>query len=237
MTKGSEKVTKVIEGLRDKTRRAGAELLQTSELLALVLHSGAAGEDSLALAELLLQQFEGLEGIAQASLDALTQIPGIGPARATRLQAALALGRRLALAMTDEHPLIRRPSDAVRLLQRHLSALPQEQLVILLLDTHNRVVELQTVYIGSLNMTVVRVSEIFRPAILRNSAGILLAHTHPSGDVTPSPEDIDLTQAVVAAGKLLDIAVIDHLIIGRGQWVSLRERGLGFQGEADAPGV
>jgi DNA repair protein RadC len=219
---------KSIEDLRNKVATEGTGSLQNSELLALILHSGTSGEDAFTLAEYLLQQFDGLEGVAQASLGELTQIPGIGPSIATRLQAALMIGQRVSLFQADDHPIIQRPSDAVRLIERHLNALPQEQLIVVLLDTQNRVMELETVYIGSLNTTVVRVAEIFRPAILRNCAGIILAHNHPSGDATPSTDDIQLTTDAVAAGKLLDIAILDHLVIGRGEWVSMRERGLGF---------
>lgn len=220
---------KTIESLRHQANRDGIGSLQNIELLALILHNGNVGEDVLALAEYVMQHFGDLEGIAQASLDELTQIPGIGPGLATRLQAALMLGQRISLFQAEDHPVIRRPSDAVRLIERHLITLPQEQLIVVLLDTQNRVTSLETVYIGSLNTTVVRVAEIFRPAILQNSAGLILAHNHPSGDATPSDDDVILTQDAVAAGKLLDIAILDHLVIGRGEWVSMRERGLGFE--------
>lgn len=219
---------KTIESLRVQAAREGIGSLQNVELLALVLHNGNVGEDVLALAEYVVQHFGNLEGLAQASLDELTQISGIGPGLATRLQAALMLGQRISLFQAEDHPVIRRPSDAVRLIERHLITLPQEQLIVVLLDTQNRVTSLETVYIGSLNTTVVRVAEIFRPAILHNSAGLILAHNHPSGDATPSDDDVKLTQDAVAAGKLLDIAILDHLVIGRGEWVSMRERGLGF---------
>ncbi len=219
---------KTIESLRTQANREGMGALQNVELLALILHNGNAGEDVSALAEYVLQHFGDLEGVAQATLDELTQIPGIGQGLATRLQAALMLGQRVSLFHAEDHPIIRRPSDAVRLIERHLIALPQEQLIAVLLDTQNRVASLETVYVGSLNTTVVRVAEIFRPAILQNSAGLILSHNHPSGDATPSDDDVKLTQDAVAAGKLLDIAILDHLVIGRGEWVSMRERGLGF---------
>lgn len=219
---------KTIESLRVQANREGIGSLQNIELLALILHNGNVGEDVMALAEYVVQHFGSLEGLAQASLDELTQISGIGPGLATRLQAALMLGQRISLFQAEDHPVIRRPSDVVRLIERHLTTLPQEQLIVVLLDTQNRVTSLETVYIGSLNTTVVRVAEIFRPAILQNSAGLILAHNHPSGDATPSDDDVKLTQDAVAAGKLLDIAILDHLVIGRGEWVSMRERGLGF---------
>lgn len=219
---------KTIEQLRKQINVEGIGTLHNVELLALLLHNGNIGEDALALAEYTLRHFGSLESIAQATYEELTQVPGIGQGLATRLQAALMLGQRVSLFQAETHPIIRRPSDAVRLIERRLEALPQEQLLIVLLDSQNRVMMLETIYIGSLNTTVVRVAEIFRPAILQNSAAVILAHNHPSGDATPSDDDILLTRDVAATGKLLDIAVIDHLIIGRGEWVSMRERGLGF---------
>jgi DNA repair protein RadC len=109
-----------------------------------------------------------------------------------------------------------------------MSALPQEHLRVVVLDTRNRLISIEKIYVGSLNSSMVRVGELFRPAIQRNAASIIVVHNHPSGDPTPSPEDVTLTKAIVQAGKLLDIEVLDHLIIGQGRFVSLKERGLGF---------
>lgn len=218
-----------MEDLRQKARLSGLKSLTLQELLALVLHNRQTPTDaSLNLANLLLSHFENLEQIAQTSPDILATLPGMSPILVYRLLGALELGHQLQTNTQQERPLIRRPSDAVRLLERHMSSLNQEQLRVILLDVHNRVMEIETIYIGSLNTTVVRIAEVFRPAITHNSAGIIIAHNHPSGNTTPSDEDIQLTIQLVEAGKMLDIAVVDHLIIGNAEWISLREAGKGF---------
>jgi DNA repair protein RadC len=120
------------------------------------------------------------------------------------------------------------PADAAALVQYEMSALEQEELRVLLLDIRNRVLDTVTVYRGSINSSQVRVGELFRTAIRRNAASIIVIHNHPSGDPTPSPDDVAVTRAMTQAGKLLDIEVLDHLVIGRGRFVSLKDRGLGF---------
>jgi DNA repair protein RadC len=152
----------------------------------------------------------------------------MGLAKAAQIKAAIELGIRLRLEAPEERPAINSPSDAAALLQYEMSALAQEHLRVVNLDTRNRVINIEKLYVGSLNASTVRICEIFKPAIQRNAASILVAHNHPSGDPTPSPEDVALTRAIVQSGKLLDIDVLDHMIIGEGRWVSLKERGLGF---------
>ncbi len=163
------------------------------------------------------------------SLADLTALPGVGESVAARLMAALEISRRL-LAPEDERLTIRSPADAAALLQPLLLHREQEYLYVLLLDTRNRVLgEPREVYHGSLNTSLIRVGEVFRDAIKANAAAIIVAHNHPSGDPAPSPEDVAVTRALVEAGKLLDCAVLDHLVIGQ-RWTSMKERGLGFGG-------
>jgi len=138
------------------------------------------------------------------------------------------LGRRLSLQEPGERPVISSPADAAGLVQYEMSALEQEQLRAILLDTRNQVMEIVELYRGSLNAAPVRVAEVFKTAIRRNAAAIILVHNHPSGDPTPSPDDLALTKAVREAGHLLDIEVLDHLIIGQGRYVSMKEKRLGF---------
>jgi DNA repair protein RadC len=126
---------------------------------------------------------------------------------------------------------IRSPADAALLLLGEMGALDQEQLRVVLLDTRNRVMSVETVYVGSLNAAIVRPAEVFREAVRRNACSVIVAHNHPSGDPSPSPEDIATTRTIIAAGQLLDIETLDHLVIGQG-WVSLKERGLAFDGGA-----
>ncbi len=223
-----------ITELRERARADGIDNLSTEDLLILLLYTGY---DSLNISEIvgnLLAQYEDLKSLAAADIHDLMLTPGIGISRAIKLKVAFSLGERLTSLKVTERPIIRRPSDAVELIRHSLTKLPQEHLQVLLLNAHNRVIDIETVYIGSLNATVIRVAEIFRTAIIRNCAGIILVHNHPSGTAIPSPEDIALTKDLVSVGKMLDIAVLDHLIIGDGEWVSLRERGVGFQ-STDAP--
>lgn len=202
---------------------AGAGALSSTELLALVLGTAEAPR----LAEELLARFGSLHRLARANKAQLTRVRGIGDTQAGRLTAVLELSRRLQAPPADERPQIRTPADAARLLTPRLRDLEQEELHVVSLDTRNRVMDMRAVYRGSLNTSQVRIAEIFRPAIEAPAAAIVVAHNHPSADPSPSPEDIIVTRQIVAAGKLLEIAVLDHLIIG-GSYISLKERGLGF---------
>ena len=203
----------------------GSSALSNAELLALLL--GRA--DALDLAQELLVRFGSLHRLARANRRTVTRVRGIGPAQAARLAAALELGRRLQLPDGEAQPRITCPSDAAALLAPAMAALDQEELRVILLDTRNRVLGIPTIYKGSLNTSVVRVGEIFRPAIEAPAAAVILVHNHPSADPSPSPEDLQVTRQVIAAGKLLDIELLDHLIIAAGgRHVSLKERRLAF---------
>ena len=173
-------------------------------------------------------RFEGLPGIARACEAEIVQVDGIGPAQATRIKAALEMGRRLVCFPDKERPQVRSPADAAQLLMAEMSLLEQEHLRLVLLDTKNCVLSTPTVYVGSLNTTLIRVGELLRYALRENCAALIVVHNHPSGDPTPSPEDVIVTRKIVEAGELLDVTVLDHLIIGRGRFVSMKERGLGF---------
>lgn len=197
------------------------------ELLAAVI----GGARQLESAHKLLAHFGSLRALSQASAAELMAVEGLGPGRAAALLAAFELGRRLGALQEGDSPLVQSPEDAAALLLYDLQRLEQEHLFVVLLDTRHRVLgEPVEIYRGSLNTSVVRVGEVLRPAVRANAAAVVVAHNHPSGDPSPSPEDVALTRALVAAGKLLDIEVLDHLIIGRARFTSLRARGLGFDG-------
>ncbi len=214
---------------RERLAQAGASSLNNAELLAILLRVGIAGENAVRVAERLLGQLGHLAGLHRATYADLCAVKGIGPAKAAQLIAAIELGRRIATANPDDRPAINSPADAANLLMYQMAALDQEYLFVILLDTRNRVLGAPLeVYHGSLNTSLIRVGEVFREAIKNNAAGLIVAHNHPSGDPSPSPEDVAVTRALVEAGKLLDIEVLDHLIIGRHRFVSLKERGLGF---------
>ncbi|NJD60808.1 MAG: hypothetical protein C3F13_16275 [Anaerolineales bacterium] len=195
------------------------------ELLAAIL----GGPQPIETADALLAHFNGrLSDLRRAPAHEIADITGIGQQNAARVKAAVELGLRLTLNTEEDRPTIHSPADAAAMLKHEMSDLEQEHLRVILLDTRNRVIDIVEIYQGSLNYAQVRVAELFKPAIQRTAAGIILVHNHPSGDPTPSPDDVAVTREVVLAGKLLDIDTLDHLIIGRGRFVSLKERGLGF---------
>jgi len=204
-----------------------ADACNLAELLAAII----GGQNQIEIAEDLLKRFGGLRGLHQAHIAEIGSVKGMGQQTAIRLKAALALCKKFNQD-SEEHPKIHCPADAASLVQYEMSLLEQEYLKVLLLDTRNRLMEIVELYHGSLNMAQVRVGEVFKPAVQRMAHAILLVHNHPSGDVSPSPDDIALTRAIVQAGKLLDIELVDHLVIGRSSvgpaFVSLKERGLGF---------
>ncbi len=187
------------------------------------------GERQIEIAQALIGRFGSLRGLVRATPVELQAVLGVGPSTGARLRAALELGRRLGDSDEDAPPLIQSPDDAANLLMHQMQHLEQEHLMVLLLDTRNRLIgEPVTLYHGSLNTSLIRIGEIFRPAIRSNAAAVLIAHNHPSGSPDPSPEDVAITRAVVQAGRLLDVECLDHLIVGRGRFVSLKSKGLGF---------
>lgn len=215
---------------RERLARYGPASLADSELIAILLRVGVGGENVLDLARRLLHQVGGLTGLGRANVASLQEIHGIGLAKGAQLLAAIELGKRVMVADPETRPQIKSPEDAAALLRGEMAFLEQEHMRVMLLDTKHRVLRTPTVYKGSLNTSIIRVAEIFRDAIRENCAAIILAHNHPSGDPSPSPEDVAVTQEIVRAGKLLDINVLDHIIIGGQQrFLSLRERGVNFE--------
>ena len=214
---------------RERLELYGEAALSNAELIAIALRTGSRTQNAVGLAFRLLAAFQGLGGLAQASVRELCEVPGVGPAKAAQLKAALELGRRLILSSGDTHPQITCPADAANLFMAAMSTAPQEQLRVMLLDSRHRVQRTTVVYVGNVNTSMIRVAEVFRQAIKDNAVAIVVAHNHPSGDPTPSPEDVRVTEQIVRAGEVLDIEVLDHLIIGKQRHVSLKERGLGFK--------
>ena len=213
---------------RERLASLGPQALSNAELIAILLRVGVQGENAVQVGQRLLQKFGGISGLHRAPFTELCRQHGIAEAKAAQIKAAIELGRRLTLEAPDERPCINSPADAAALVQYEMSALEQEHLRVLLLDRRNRVLEVAEIYRGSVNSSQVRVGEVFKEAVRKNASGIIVVHNHPSGDPTPSPDDVAVTRAIVQAGKLLDVDVLDHLVIGQGRWVSLKERGLGF---------
>ena len=195
-----------------------------TELLAAVI----GGQRQIEISQALLVRFDGdIRRLYLAHPAELATVKGISHATAARIKAALNLGLRLNLP-PEERPTINSPADAAALVQYDMSLLEKEHLRVLLLDRRNRVLDIEEIYHGSVNSSQIRVGEVFRAAISRLASAIVICHNHPSGDPTPSPDDVAVTRAIVQAGKLLDVECLDHLVIGQGRWISLKERGLGF---------
>ena len=209
---------------RERLARLGAESLSEQELLACVLGRGIAGESVLVTARRLLAAFGSLRGIAAASVEQLSTVHGIGPAKAAQLKAAVEVARRITPGPTAARPLIDSAEAAAELLRPYLLDKSKEHVVALLLDNRHRLIRLAPVSIGSLSASLVHPRELFKDAIAASAAAVIVAHNHPSGDPEPSEHDVALTRRLDAAGALLGIEVLDHLIIAAHGVVSLRAR-------------
>jgi len=213
---------------RERLMHRGADALSIPELLAIILRVGSSRGSAIDLGNQLLNHFNGLRGIARASVAELAKVEGVGIAKAAQIKAAFELGKRLATpGNEDERPLVNRPELAASLIREKTPLDDKEHFLVLLLDTRNRCIATRTVSTGSLNANIAHPREIFREALAHSAAAIIVAHNHPSGDPTPSEEDKALTRRLVEAGKTMGIDVLDHLIIGdKQQWISLKEKGL-----------
>jgi DNA repair protein RadC len=213
---------------RERLRRLGPQALSKAELLAILLRVGVPGENAVQVGERLLSTFKGLTGLHRAPFEELCKQHGIGEAKAAQIKAAIELGSRMAKESRDERTTINSPADAAAMISLEMSGLEQEHLRVFILDTRNHVSDIVEVYKGSVNSSQVHVGELFKAAVRRNASAIIVAHNHPSGDPTPSPDDVAVTRAIIQAGKLLSVDVLDHIVFGQGGWVSMKERGLGF---------
>ncbi|TVY11902.1 RadC family protein [Paenibacillus cremeus] len=211
---------------RERMMQYGAGALSNAELLAILLRTGTFQESAVHLAQRVLRQAGSLRSLTDMSLQQLTGIKGIGAAKALQLQASIELGKRMARSTLSDTVTIRSPQDVASLLSEELRYLQKEHFVCLFLNTKNHVVGQETLSMGSLNASIVHPREVFRAAIKRSSASIVCVHNHPSGDPTPSPEDISMTRRLVEAGDLIGIEVLDHIVIGDQSFVSLKELGL-----------
>lgn len=211
---------------RERLLQLGAEALSNTELIAILLRTGTLSESAVRLAGKVLSAAGGLRNMVDLSIEQLVGIRGIGQAKAIQLQAGIELGRRLSRSGLQDSPAIQSPKDAADLIMDELRYLQKEHFMVLFLNTKNRVVAKETLSIGSLNASIVHPREVFRSAIKRSSASIICAHNHPSGDPTPSPEDIEVTRRLSEAGKLIGIELLDHLIVADRHFVSLKELGL-----------
>jgi DNA repair protein RadC len=212
---------------RERLQRLGVEALSAQEILAVILGRGIAGESVMVTAQRLLSQFGGLKGIANASLEELSQIRGIGVAKACQIKAAVELSRR-----TDGHAeptdktTIKTPEDVYALTQGRLKGKKKEYFLAALLDTRAHLIKLAEISIGSLDGSIVHPREVFKEAISASAASVIFVHNHPSGDTEASDDDIRLTKRLVEVGELVGISVLDHVIIGGKSFLSLKRAGL-----------
>ncbi len=222
---------------RERLARVGPAALSCAELVAILLRTGTSGASALDVAHRVLalgkeegiarsgEQESGLRFLVTSTLDELRRVPGVGAAKAAQLKAAVELGRRIAMA-TTARTVVRSPQDVSSLVMEEMRFLDREQFRIVLLDAKNHVLGLRTVSIGSLSSSIVHPREIFKEAIARSSAAIILVHNHPSGDPTPSQEDVEVTRRLIEAGRLLGIEVLDHIVVGDNRYVSFKEKGV-----------
>ncbi|MBM7584844.1 DNA repair protein RadC [Bacillus pakistanensis] len=210
---------------RERMIQSGAKSLSNQELLAILLRTGTKSESVIQLSNRLLQTFEGLRLLKDASIEEITAIHGIGLAKAIQLMAAVEIGRRISNLTYDDRFSIRSPEDGANFVMNDMRFLSQEHFVCLFLNTKNQVLHKKTIFIGSLNASIVHPREVFKEAFRRSAASIICIHNHPSGDPTPSREDIEVTKRLVECGKIIGIDILDHLIIGEKKYVSLKEKG------------
>jgi DNA repair protein RadC len=210
---------------RERMAQYGPEALSTAELLAIVLRVGSRGESAVRLAERLLSEFGGLAGIARARIPQLSELSGVGLAKASQVKAAFELGKRLATSADGVKAVVSCASEAAALVMEDLRYRQQECLVGVFLDTRNQVICTRTLTMGTLSGSPAHPREVFREAITQGSASLILCHNHPSGDPTPSQDDVTLTSRLVKVGEIMGIPVVDHIIIGAGRYVSLKEAG------------
>lgn len=210
---------------RERFIKSGAESLSNQEILAILLRTGTKDESVLQLANRVLTNFNGLRSLKGASLEEITAIKGIGTAKGIQILAAIELGRRITNLVQNDLYTIRSPEDGANYVMNDMRFLSQEHFVVLYLNTKNQVLHKKTVFIGSLNASIVHPREVFKEAIRRSAASIICLHNHPSGSPEPSREDIEVTKRLVQSGKIVGIEVLDHLIIGDNKYVSLKEKG------------
>jgi DNA repair protein RadC len=213
---------------RERLRSQGAANLSNAELMAILLRTGLTGENVVAMATRLLAAAGGLQGLSRSAYDDLCGMKGVSDAKACQLLAGIELGRRVASLEPNDAPRFGKPEDVAKLYMPEMSAYDREHMRIVLLNTKNQVVGADDLYVGSVNAALVRPAEVFAAAVRRNLPAVIIVHNHPSGDPAPSEEDIRITKQLVQAGKLLDVDVVDHIVLGQGRFVSMRERRLGF---------
>jgi DNA repair protein RadC len=208
---------------RERLLQYGSSALSHAELLAILLRTGSHKESAIHLAQRILKDSGGLHQLVDMNVQELTQLKGIGQTKATQILASIELGRRISQSKLKQTYVIKSPEDAAKYMMESMRHLQKEHFVVLFLNTKHHIIEHETLSIGSLNASIVHPREVFKAAIKRSSASIICLHNHPSGDPTPSPEDIQMTRRLTEAGEIIGIELLDHIIIADDQFISLKE--------------
>ena len=217
----------VAERPRERLQQFGVEALSAQEILALILGRGIAGESVTVTAQRLLNRFDGIKGLADATVEELSQVKGIGLAKAAQIRAAFELGKRLeSYPGTGKQPVLTNTAEVVGLVQSRLRGKKKEHFMALLLDTRGQLIRIAEVSVGSLDSSIVHPREVFKEAISASAASVIFVHNHPSGDTEPSKDDIGLTKRLAEAGEIMGIDVLDHIIVCDHSYLSLKARGL-----------
>jgi len=217
----------ISERPRERLQKFGVEALSAQEILALILGRGIAGESVVVTAQRLLSQFGNLRGIASASLEQLSQVKGIGVAKASQIKAAFELANRLeGYSEAGDKPVVKTPDEVVALVRGRLKGKKKEHFLALLLDTRNQLIKVAEISVGSLDTSIVHPREVFKEAISVSAASVIFVHNHPSGDPEASEDDIKLTKRLAEAGEIVGIDVLDHIIVCDKDYLSLKGKGL-----------
>ncbi len=212
---------------REKLYKYGPKALSNSELLAIIIRIGNKQNTAIEISQRLLSlDKRGLAFLSELSIEELTSIDGIGKCKASQVMAMIELGKRISASSGENKVCITSPMDVANILMEEMRYFKKEYFRIVLLDTKNHVISIEDISIGSLNSSIVHPREVFNVAIKRSSASIILIHNHPSGDPSPSKEDVNITNRLVECGEIVGIRVLDHIIIGDGKFISLKEKNM-----------
>ena len=211
---------------RERLKKFGPEALSAQELLALIIGRGVSKKSVMTIAQELLIKFGNIKAISEATIEELSQIKGIGLAKAAQIKACFELGKRQELEPELNDLDIKKPQDVVKAIRARIQDKAKEHFKLIVLNTRNKIIGISNISMGTLNTSLVHPREVFKNAIMHNASSVVLAHNHPSGDTEPSENDLTITRRLVEAGKILGIEVLDHIIIGRNSFCSFKEKGL-----------